>query len=160
MDLALDAWTVDEIQAAHRAAAAGAKVGGMCLGTVVGGGVLVAMFPHLGWTPTFLLVAGLIAFTTWPVLLGRGRHRKSNDAAVRINHVGLIDAFRRPVMIRRLIHLIPLSCTVMMLFNFNRVMLVDMETSLQHIGMTLGVAAPTANLCVSAALPRLLSKYP
>ncbi|WZB64941.1 MFS transporter [Achromobacter xylosoxidans] len=45
MDVALDAWTVEHIADAHRGAASAAKVGGLSLGAVLGGGVLVGLFP-------------------------------------------------------------------------------------------------------------------
>lgn len=144
VDLALDALTVELIPDSHRTTAAAAKMGGISVGTVLGGGILVAVYPQIGWTGSLLLIAGLmilsgiLAF----VLVGADRsvahHAQQQRAALK-------ETLRKPDMLNRLVRLTLLVCALLALINFNRLMLVDMGVSLERIGSVLGTIAPTTN---------------
>lgn len=156
MDLALDAWTVERVPAPQRPAAAGAKVGGLSLGAILGGGVLVALFPRFGWLPTFALMAGLVALATCPVAwMARSEGPEPAGTPPR---AGLTSALRQPAMRRRLLRIVLLTCALMALFNLNRLMLVDCGVPLDRIGWVLGLGAPLANLAASAVVPWLLRR--
>lgn len=156
MDVALDAWTVEHIPAAYRSAASGAKVGGMSLGAVFGGGLLVGVFPSVGWTGVFLLLAAVMALATVPVWMlqesGPGPHRRAPAQA------SLAAALRQPVMRSRLLRVSLVTCALMALFNMNRLMLVDLGVPLARIGWVMGIAAPLANLAAAIATPWLLTR--
>jgi len=156
MDVALDAWTVEHIPASRRAAASGAKVGGMSLGAVLGGGVLVGVFPGLGWTGVFLLLAAAMALATVPVwLLREAAPGENRPPAARAS---LAAALRRPMMPSRLLRISLVTCALMALFNMNRLMLVDLGVPLARIGWVMGIAAPLANLAAAVATPWLLAR--
>lgn len=157
MDVALDAWTVEQIAERHRPMAAGAKVGGMSLGAILGGGVMVALFPQLGWTATFATIAGLMALVTLPVWLLAGY-----ETVVRISArpaVSLLGRLKQPELRGRLLRISLVTCALMALFNFNRLMLVDSGVSLQRIGWILGIGAPLANLAASVGTPWLVRRW-
>lgn len=156
MDVALDAWTVEHIADRYRSAASGAKVGGMSLGAMLGGGVLVGVFPSVGWTGVFLLLAAVMALATWPVwLLTEPGARAPRPDAPRAS---LAAALRQPVMLRRLLRVSLVTCALMALFNMNRLMLVDLGVPLARIGWVMGIAAPLANLAAALATPWLLTR--
>ncbi|WYX59215.1 MFS transporter [Achromobacter xylosoxidans] len=135
MDVALDAWTVEHIADAHRGAASAAKVGGLSLGAVLGGGVLVGLFPHLGWEGALLLLAALMAFATLPAWRLPDH---AAPAAARQARPGLRAALRQPAMAGRLLRISLVTCALMALFNLNRLMLVDLGVPLARIGWVLG----------------------
>ncbi|XAH25599.1 MFS transporter [Xylophilus sp. GW821-FHT01B05] len=154
MDLALDALTVEQVHAEQRPLAAAAKVGGLSLGAVLGGGVLVGLFPTLGWQWTFVSIAALIALAAVPVLaLVRRDAAHQAQAPVRPR---LLATLRQPAMQRRLLKISLVTCALMALFNFNRLMLVDLQVPLERIGWVLGTMAPLANLAASAIAPWLM----
>ncbi|WP_343720465.1 MFS transporter, partial [Achromobacter dolens] len=155
MDVALDAWTVEHIADAHRGAASAAKVGGLSLGAVLGGGVLVGLFPRLGWEGALLLLAALMAFATLPAWRLPDH---AAPAAARQARPGLRAALRQPAMAGRLLRISLVTCALMALFNLNRLMLVDLGVPLARIGWVLGVAAPLANLAMALALPAALRR--
>lgn len=155
VDLALDALTVEHVTDSRRTAAAAAKMGGMSIGTVLGGGLLVALYPRIGWSGSMLFIAGimtisgLLAFmlvSTDRALPGQFEHRRA----------ALKETFRKPGMKVRLVRLTLLACTLVALFNFNRLMLIDMGVPLERIGSILGTAAPAANAGASLLVAMLV----
>lgn len=152
MDAALDALTVDRIAASRRTAAAAAKLGGISLGSILGGGVLVASYPTLQWSATLSLVAALMAASSLPVLALVGADRRLAPAPIR---PGLGRLLRQPGMGRRFIRLTLLAATLMALFSFNRLMLVDMGVPLEKIGSLLGTTAPLATALACLLAPAI-----
>jgi len=159
MDVALDALTVDTIPDESRAAAAAAKMGGISLGSVLGGGVLVALYPLIAWKGAMLAIAGMIALSGLPIFAVLSMERACRIQAPR-RGAGLRQALGRPGMGNRLLRLTLLACTLLALFNFNRLMLVDMGVSLARIGSVLGTAAPIVNALACLGAPRLLRLLP
>lgn len=153
VDLAVDALTVDHIPQSYRTSAAAAKMGGAAAGMVIGGGVLVALYSRLGWNGSLLIIAGLMAASGLAAftLVRRDRAHVMQGHSAR---PAITETLRKPGMKVRLFRLTLLACTLMALFNFNRLMLVDMGVSLESIGSVLGTAAPAANVaaCVLAAV--------
>ncbi|MEZ2127706.1 MULTISPECIES: MFS transporter [unclassified Sinorhizobium] len=155
VDLALDALTVEHIPDSRRTAAAAAKMGGMSIGTVLGGGLLVALYPRIGWSGSMMFIAGVMTISglltfmlvsTDRALPGRLEHRRA----------ALKETFRKPGMKVRLVRLTLLACTLVALFNFNRLMLIDMGVPLERIGSVLGTAAPAANAGASLLVAMLV----
>jgi len=159
MDLAMDALTVDLIPDGRRAAAAAAKVGGISLGSVLGGGVLVALYPRLGWRETLWIIAAITALSGIPVLALISRDRMARSAPP-AQGATLMQTLRKPGMRTRFIRLTLLVCTLLALFNFNRLLLVDMGVSLERIGSVLGTTAPLVNALACVMAPWLLRLLP
>lgn len=159
MDVALDALTVETMPPALRSAAAGAKMGGISLGAVLGGGVLVAWYPQLGWHGSLWAIAAATALSCLPVfaLVARERQRCSHLPAHRAR---LIQTLGRPGMADRFLRLTLLVCSLLALFNFNRLLLVDMGVSLERIGYLLGIVAPLANAAACLLAPVLVRAMP
>ncbi|MFT3819985.1 MAG: MFS transporter [Rubrivivax sp.] len=159
MDLALDALTVEMIPDGQRAAAAAAKVGGVSLGSVLGGGVLVALYPQLQWHATMGIIAVIMALSGLPVLALVGRDRTLSGQTPR-RRARLRETLRRPGMTPRFVRLTMLACTLMAIFNFNRLLLVDMGVSLERIGSVLGTMAPLINAAASGLAVLVLRAWP
>jgi MFS family permease len=70
-DIATDGLAVDILQPQERGLGNGIQVAAYRVGMVVGGGALLAGFGVLGWTPTLLLMAALIAVMSVPTWLFR-----------------------------------------------------------------------------------------
>lgn len=155
MDVALDALTVEMVSSDWRAAASAAKMGGISLGGALGGGVLVACYPTLGWRGTMTFIAVATALSCLPVLalVGRERRLSTRQAKYRAR---LMQMVRRPDMAGRFLRLTLLVCALLALFNFHRLLLVDMGVSLERIGSLLGGIAPLANATACFLAPMLV----
>ncbi|TDS78166.1 MFS transporter [Comamonas sp. JUb58] len=159
VDVALDALTVDMVPQAQRAAAAGAKMGGISLGAVLGGGALVAWYPQLGWQGALWLIAAAAALACLPVLALVGPEQQ-HRLPLLVQRARLLQTLRKPAMGRRLLRLSLLVCSLLALFNFNRLLLLDMGVPLARIGSLLGVVAPLANAAACFLAPLLLRRMP
>jgi len=159
MDIALDALTVEMVPQAQRSAAAGAKMGGISLGAVLGGGVLVTWYPRLDWHGTLLLIATATALSCLPVFALVSKDRRLSTR-MQQHRAKLVRTLRKPNMRGRLLRLTLLVCTLLALFNFNRLLLVDMGVSLERIGSLLGVIAPLANATACFLAPMLVRAMP
>lgn len=159
MDLALDALTVEMVPPAQRATAAAAKLGGVSIGAVLGGGLLVAFYPQLAWHGALGAIAVLMALSGLPVLaLVAGDRRLSRQPPSR--QASLARTLRKPGMPRKLLRLSALVCAMLALFNFNRLLLVDLGVPLERIGSVLGTVSPLANAAACALAPLLLRRLP
>ncbi|MBR8174364.1 MFS transporter [Burkholderia ambifaria] len=150
MDLSLDALTVEQTPPSGRTLVAAAKMGGMAVGLLLGGGVLVWAYPSAGWRLTFVLLAAILAVSLLPVGLLVAADRAAPRIANR-SLPGWRDALRDAPMRARLLATIALTVMLMLLFNFNRLLLVDLGMPLQRIGALLGILVPAANLAAAVA---------
>ena len=66
-DVPTDALAVNLLGATERGLGNAVQVGGYRLGMVLGGGVLLIVLDHVGWSAAFLAMAGFLALTLWPV---------------------------------------------------------------------------------------------
>ncbi|WP_411037659.1 MFS transporter [Shinella sp. BYT-45] len=149
MDIALDALASKTVQPSDRVTAGGIKVGSLALGSIIGGGLFVALFHRLGWTNIFLSVAILTTVTTLPILtqVRRDAPSRSNEGG---KNPSILDLLRKPDQRKRLFLLATISVPIVMLFGLNRVMLVDAGLDLQQIGIIAGTLSPIGSLAATA----------
>ncbi|MCW8199472.1 MFS transporter [Verminephrobacter aporrectodeae subsp. tuberculatae] len=157
MDLALDALTVEQVDTQQRAVVAAAKMGGISIGSALGGGLLVAMYPRLGWQGTLLSIAGAMALAGAPVATLVSRDKRAAHPAVR-RSVDVVRMLRSRCMRLRLLRTSLLTYTMLMLFGFGRLLLVDLGISLERLGGFLGTIAPMANAVACLAALFLMRK--
>lgn len=158
MDVALDALTVEVMPRAQRSFAAAAKVGGVSVGALIGGGLLVAFFPHLGWRTTLLIIAAIMALSALPIIALVAADRQTSSTALR-QSVQITRVLRRS-MRGRVIRLTLLLVTLPVLYSFGRLALVDLGMSLQHLGSLMGVISPLVNSAACLLGPLLLRTLP
>lgn len=150
MDLSLDALTVEQTPPSGRTLVAAAKMGGTAIGLLLGGGVLVWLYPSAGWRLTFALLAAILGTSALSVVPLVAADRAAPRIANR-SLPGWRNALRDPPMRVRLLATIALTVMLMTLFNFNRLLLVDLGMPLRRIGALLGTLVPAANLAASVA---------
>ncbi|WP_130226255.1 MFS transporter [Bradyrhizobium sp. Leo121] len=147
MDVALDALAALAIPNDVRPIAGGIKVAALSLGSMIGGGIFVVTFHHLGWQTTFQIAAAVTFLSTIPILFHRawdatGEHIQPG----RPRQTGFL---RQPDTGRRLALLTLTTCVLVSLFSLNRVMLVDLGVSVETIGWIVGTGSPLCSLSAS-----------
>ncbi len=157
MDVSLDALTVEVVPAGLRPAAAATKLASLALGAILGGGVFIGLFAHIGWLGTFSALAGVAALVTLPSVLLPAIDRKVDRAGRAAP--SLFALFHRPGMVRRLLTLCAISSATFAFTGLNRIMLVDLGVPLERIGWTVGVLAPIGMLAASAMAAALMRRW-
>ncbi|MFT4249266.1 MAG: MFS transporter [Pseudomonas sp.] len=155
MDTALDALAVEEIDPEKRPLASGLKLAALAVGAMIGNGAFVIAFGQLGWTVSFLLLAGMMVLLALPVMRLSEAAVAGQDA--RPEQASLLNVLRDPVRRTRLALVTLISCVIFPLAGLNRVMLVDLGVPLSKIGWIVGTLGPVCMLLVSVVAMGLMA---
>jgi MFS family permease len=156
MDVALDALSVTAVQPRYRPIAASLKLCALSLGSIIGGGVFLALSRDLGWRPLFLGFAALMLLAPLPLVINRTYDPPVSEAAP--PRASLKTTLQRAGGARQLALLAFVSCVLFALFSLNRIMLVDIHVPLATIGWVVGTLTPLCGLAASALAAPLLTR--
>lgn len=143
-DVAADGLAVELLSPEERGAGNGVQVAAYRVGMIVGGGALLIVFEHAGWTPTLLAMAALLALATLPIAL----HREAPTAPPPQGHAlaDLWAALARPGLLPWLGLLCAFKLGEALAGGMIRPLLVDLGYDLSDIGWLLGGGGFTAGL--------------
>ncbi len=139
-DIATDALAVDLLQRAERGIANGLQVGAYRVGMIIGGGALLVVFDVVGWRGSFIIMAGLVAATTVPVLRLREPPRTAGPGA------SLEGFFARPDAWPLLALLFSFKFGEAFGVGMLRPRLVDLGYGLAELGVMVGTVGFAAGL--------------
>lgn len=146
-DIATDGLAVEVLGPSERGLGNGLQVGAYRLGMIIGGGAILWVLARLGWSAAFLIMAGLVLFTTAPVLLLRETPvtvTADNPAAGVSRWRTLLDALKRPGLPRWLTVLVTFKTGEWFATGMLKTFLSDSKQSLADIGLMLGVVGFSA----------------
>lgn len=161
-DIATDGLAVQLLTGPERGLGNGVQVGGYRLGMIVGGGFLLVLFANVGWTGAFLLMAGLMAAASLPVLFWRdttGRVTKPETHPVRWLPA-LLSLLRRPGAVAWVAILCVYKAGDAFASSMVRPFLVDLGLGVDDVGWLLGTAGSTAALAGALLGGALLARLP
>lgn len=153
MDIALDALAVRLVAPDWRSTASAAKLAALSAGSMIGGGVFVALAGELGWQATFLILASVLVLLLCPVLaLGPldGGEQGTKGRAETGGGASLLRLLRHRQSRKRLVLLSVACCIMFPLVGLNRLMLVDLGVPVAEIGWIVGTLGPVSMLAISA----------
>ena len=147
-DVPTDALAVNLLQPAERGLGNAVQVGGYRLGMVLGGGVLMVVLDHLGWSAAFLAMAGFLALTLIPVWrFPEAQVLPAMDrGAARNPLAGIWRRLRVPGMAALLVWLIAYKFGDSMASAMVKPYLVDAGWSKTQIGLWAGIAGSGGGL--------------
>lgn len=143
-DIATDGFAVELLPEKDRGVGNGVQVGGYRVGMIVGGGVLLALFPSLGWERTFATAGAAVALATIPMLLAPAVPRSPPKVRTAIQEVLFHTWFAAPGAQRWF--------WLLVLFKFGdafgtgmvKPLFVDLGMGKEEIGTLLGVGGSVA----------------
>lgn len=142
-DIATDGLAVDLLSPEERGYGNGVQVAGYRVGMIIGGGLLLVLYDSVGWTLTFLMMAGILAAATIPIAAARGEPR----LAPKDEEGGLVAGFfKREGMLRWLGILVVFKAGDYLAGGILRPWLVDRGFSMADLGWLLGGGGFTAGL--------------
>lgn len=148
MDLALDALAVELTNAQRKPMAASLKLAALALGSMIGGGVFVAVLGRMGWQFTFLCVAALMLLSLVPVL-GLVKQESHHSAGSQSQEKHWFACLRQAHMRRYLLLLVVCAGVIFPLSALNRVMLVDIQVPMEHIAWLVGSLQPIGLMAIA-----------
>ncbi|MEZ4320853.1 MAG: MFS transporter [Myxococcota bacterium] len=141
-DIATDGLAVSLLTERERGLGNGVQVAGYRLGMVIGGGALLVVFSRVGWSASFLAMAGLLVLATLPTLVWR---EPTHDETAEGPAETLRQVFTRPGMPTWLGLLVVYKVGEQLGGAVTKPMLVDLHLDLETIGW-LGAADSGASL--------------
>lgn len=156
MDLALDALAVEMTSEARKPMAASLKLAALATGSMLGGGVLVAVLERWGWATTFTVVAVCMLLSLLPVLGLVHQERHLNSTCAPVMQTRWFACLYQPKMRKSLALLVVCAGIIFPLSALNRIMLVDVGLSMERIGWLVGTLQPLGLLAVSVLATLLI----
>lgn len=156
-DIATDGLAVRALDDDERGPGNGLQVGGYYLGQVLGGGLMLVLFAHLGWSPVFLAMALLLALPI-PWALRFTEPSGGTASSERVGYAALRRFFTRPgAAAWVLLLLLFRSGEAMATFSFNQLLL-ELGLGLGDIGLLAGLLYAVGALTGSLAGGWLVAK--
>lgn len=160
MDIALDALAVERIESAWRPRAAACKLAALSIGAMIGGGAFVALFQRFGWATIFLCYAASLLLLIVPMLWVS----KTKSGVVQLSvlpqqQASLCRLLHNPQQRRRLVLLTLTCCVIFPLSALNRLMLIDMQVSMETIGGVVGTLGPITLLIPAGIAAPIMHRF-
>ncbi len=153
-DIATDALAVKATTPATRGSASGASTAGAYLGFLVGGGLWLIVYSHVGWGYSMLVMAATVAMLSIPVISAKSL--ETQERSERISHRPNLKAIiANRTLVRGLAFILIYQTGIRLGSAMLGPFLVDLGLSLDAIGSVKGVGATIAGL-VAASLGALL----
>ena len=155
-DIATDGLAVDMLPVEERGLANGIQVAGYRAGMILGGGALLIAFERIGWTATFLAMAGLVALTTVPIFL---HHEMPSAPPANALAKAATDFWKRSTTPRILALLLVYKFGDAFALGMLRPLLTDLGLSYADIGWLVGTVGFVAGLLGALAGGALVTRF-
>ncbi|TBN47684.1 MFS transporter [Hansschlegelia quercus] len=143
LDIACDGHAVESLTEKNHGWANSAQVGGAYIGAAIGGGLFLVLIDHLGWTPSALIMAGVLVALALPFLTTPDGARSARPDAPRQS---LMAALKRPEILSGIalisLYVLGQKWSSVLISPF----LIDAGLSLTAIGVLNGVGVTVAGL--------------
>jgi PAT family beta-lactamase induction signal transducer AmpG len=151
-DIATDGLAVEVLEPGERGLGNGLQVGGYRTGMILGGGLMLVVFDHAGWTAAFLAMSALLLATTAPILAYQepARPVPAPGSAPGKTLAAVGAALARPGMRRWLVVLATYKTGEWFATAMLRPFLSDQKQSIGDIGVMLGFAGSGSALLGAA----------
>lgn len=162
-DIATDGLAVQSLSFSERGLGNGVQVAGYRVGLVIGGGLLLYMIGAWDWQMAFLVLAGLLALLTLPVLRFREPPPLPRPAGGELPYLRIFTSFfERPGLRGWLVVLVTYKVGESLGSAMVKPMLVDMGLDLKQIGLMVSLVGSLATLAgalLGGWLTAVLGRY-
>ncbi|MFN7143082.1 MAG: MFS transporter [Myxococcota bacterium] len=145
-DIATDAVAVDLLGPAERGMGNGVQVAAYRVGMILGGGALLVVFDALGWTRSFLAMAGMLALASLPVALWREPARPVAEASGEVDWKALGVWWTRSDTAAWMLLLFVYKLGDALAGGMIRPMMVDAGLGMAEVGWLMGAIGSGAGL--------------
>lgn len=157
-DIATDAITCRLLPTESRGIGNSIQVAGGLIGIMLGGGATLSLYPQIGWTGCFLLMAAVLCACLVQILFFKEPSVSAGAVQQRVPYSRIWKIWREPGMgtWALLMMIVPLG--VGMIFAMLSPMLVDIGWSLEAVGFTLNIVGSLVGLAAVSVTGVLIKK--
>jgi MFS transporter, PAT family, beta-lactamase induction signal transducer AmpG len=145
VDVALEALVVETVGTSERALTATAKQAGATVGSIIGLSLLIFLYAHLGWHAALLILAGLNAAATLPILCYHEARRRRAAAMVERS----IGSVGHRLVSRHVFVLAFYFASAFALAGPTNLALLDLGVALPTVAFLFGTVGPATNIAVT-----------
>jgi len=157
--IALDAFVIKTVPPKHRASANAVKAAGGMIGMVLGGGVGLIAYTHLGWMNTLFLMVFAFILALIQVFFFKEEQKNQKDIGNNIDYKQFIEFWKGKRRIQWLLFLIIYPITISSAFGLTMPMLVDLGWGLDKIGFYLHIVGYGIGVLASFGASWLMNKF-
>ena len=157
-DIATDALTALSFDKRNRGRGNSMQSMGSFAGTLVGGGLLMILFKHIGWTPLLAGVAVFLVLAAWPILNYKDSDLTFQKVKTPISFKDLGSFFTQKGALRQVVFLLLVQTGIIGILAMYKPFLVDRGFKLPEIGLMFGVFGPLFGILSSFVGGYLLRK--
>jgi MFS family permease len=139
-DIASDALAIKILRKDQRSMGNSMQSSGNFLGTLFGSGVLLILYPTIGWQGIMFLLAGIVLVALMPVMLNvRNASTLAPKDATPPSWKDVISFFRSSIVIRRVVFLMIYYSGILGILVMLKPFLVDLGYDIKTIGFIAGI---------------------
>lgn len=157
IDIACDAFTIEQLTARNRGLGNTAQVGGGYIGMLLGGGLFLVAVDRYGWPAGTIVLAAMLLFLTLPMMLTR---EPAGPAVPPGRRPSLKAAFERPAVRWGLVVVLLFQVGMRLTQGLTNPFLVDRGFDLEMIGLISGGAGVALSLLGALAAGFVVRRWP
>ncbi len=158
-DIALDALVFKTVSLKHRPIANALKSSGGMIGMILGGGIGLVLYTHLGWSYTMIILSAITAIALIQILFYKEPTKERNNDETKIDFKQYINFWKNKRRKKWLLFLIIYPVTISSAFGLITPMLVDLKWELDKIGFIVHIVGYGIGVMASFATSWLINKY-
>ena len=139
-DIASDALAIKILRKSQRSIGNSMQSSGSFLGTLFGSGVLLILYPTVGWRGIMFLLSGIVLVALLPVMFNvRNSKTLAPEDSTPPNWRDVITFFRSSIVIRRILFLMIYYSGILGILVMLKPYLVDLGYEIKEIGFIVGI---------------------
>lgn len=146
VDIACDAFAIEQLRPAQRSWGNVMQVGGGYLGMMIGGGAFLVLIDAWGWSAALPVLIAVLAVLTLPMAVTREPAPEAAASATARRRPTMAAALARPAMRRGLLVVLVAQCGLRLVQGLLGPVMIDQGMDLATIGWLLGGAGTAASL--------------
>jgi len=158
-DIATDGYAVERLRPSQRAVGNAIQGGSVAAGVMIGSGLALLLYDHLGWELTILCIAGIAGIAALPIVFLREEPQAPEDGRPRVSRASLVAFLRRPDSLQILAFALFYRCSEGLVKAMEQPFLVDKSLSLSLVGLTSGVSAASVGLAGSVIAALVIRRF-
>jgi len=157
-DIALDALVFKTVSLKHRATANAIKSAGGMLGMILGGGVGLIIYTHLGWQDTMVLLSLATAIALIQIIFYKEPKKEKDNTKVKIDFKQYFHFWKGQKRKKWLFFLVVYPITISSAFGLIMPMLVDLKWELDKIGFYVHIIGYGIGVLASFGASSIINK--
>lgn len=158
-DIASDALASREFDHHERGLFSGIRMVGASLGQVLGGGVTLMLYPHVGWAGAFYLLAAVTAISWFQLLFFREsvHHSPKEPPRIKQNFINLVTFWRKKKLWLGVVVTLPIGFSLV--YGILTPLMMDAGKTLSEVGVIMNMIGMSIGMAMGMVSGLLIRRW-